>query len=234
MKKFLLILIASMVVGISNCNGQDIIVKMDGTTIQSKVDEVGTSEVKYHKWNNLDGPAYVISIADIQYIQFSNGEKETFEKDNTNNEQIKENESSLRQQIQDESNYYHNQQYDYNYWAREKESLRLRGKGLQTAGIIVGVVGSLAGLGGAVWAGLDDEALWYIPVLGICAPLTITGIILIGVGGSKIRAANNIHLTHIYQHNFKIGNQYISTNLDILSSNMKKTKTLGLGLTYSF
>ena len=37
---------------------QDIIVKKDGSTIISKVLEVGTSEIKYKKVSNQDGPTY--------------------------------------------------------------------------------------------------------------------------------------------------------------------------------
>lgn len=58
---------------------QDVIVKQDGSTILSKVIEIGTEEVKYKKFSNPDGPTYNIRKADIMTINYENGEKETFE-----------------------------------------------------------------------------------------------------------------------------------------------------------
>ena len=63
---------------------QDVIVKNDGTTVLSKVLEVGVSEVKYKKYSNLDGPVYSISKTDIMSINYENGDKESF-----NNEENK-------------------------------------------------------------------------------------------------------------------------------------------------
>lgn len=62
-----------------DCFAQDIIVKKDGSIIQAKVSEIGTSEVKYKKWSNQDGPSYAIVKSDILAITYQNGEKETFE-----------------------------------------------------------------------------------------------------------------------------------------------------------
>lgn len=61
------------------CYAQDMIVKKDGSIIQAKVSEIGTSEVKYKKWSNQDGPSYAIAKSDILAITYQNGEKETFE-----------------------------------------------------------------------------------------------------------------------------------------------------------
>ena len=57
---------------------QDIIVKRDGTTIMSKVVEVGTSEVKYKKWSNKNGPIYIIGKSELMAINYENGEKDSF------------------------------------------------------------------------------------------------------------------------------------------------------------
>lgn len=63
----------------TGCYAQDMIVKKDGSIIQAKVSEIGTSEVKYKKWSNQDGPSYAIVKSDILAITYQNGEKETFE-----------------------------------------------------------------------------------------------------------------------------------------------------------
>lgn len=60
---------------------QDVIVTNDGSTIICKVIEVGTSEVKYKKVSNMDGPLYSILNSDINTINYENGEKERFGKE---------------------------------------------------------------------------------------------------------------------------------------------------------
>lgn len=77
MKKLGIILIA--ICGCITTFAQDIIVKKDGSIIQSKVQKIGTQEVEYKKWTNQDGPTYTIAISDILAINYQNGEKETFD-----------------------------------------------------------------------------------------------------------------------------------------------------------
>ena len=55
---------------------QDVIVKKDGTTIQSKVMEISGTEIKYKKWSNQDGPMYSISRNEVNSINYQNGEVE--------------------------------------------------------------------------------------------------------------------------------------------------------------
>ena len=59
-------------------HAQDIIVMRDGSIVQSKVTEITSSEVKYKKYSNLDGPLYTIDKSTILAINYENGEKETF------------------------------------------------------------------------------------------------------------------------------------------------------------
>jgi hypothetical protein len=57
---------------------QDVIVKKDNSTILSKVIEINSSEIKYKKWSNQDGPIYSISITDVSCINYQNGESDKF------------------------------------------------------------------------------------------------------------------------------------------------------------
>lgn len=50
MKKILLLMV--FFASTFTASAQDVIVKKDGSTILSKVIEIGTTEVKYKKWNN--------------------------------------------------------------------------------------------------------------------------------------------------------------------------------------
>ena len=78
MKKFLLFV---MLLSVTTMSAQDVIVKKDGSTILSKVIEIGTSEVKYKKYSNPNGPIYTIRISDILSINYETGEKEAFGND---------------------------------------------------------------------------------------------------------------------------------------------------------
>ncbi|HWK07804.1 MAG TPA: hypothetical protein VNS58_29430 [Puia sp.] len=55
---------------------QDTITLKDGSEIKAKVTEVNSSEVKYKKWNNLDGPVFVIDKTTVFMIKYQNGGKD--------------------------------------------------------------------------------------------------------------------------------------------------------------
>lgn len=57
---------------------QDVIVKKDGSTILSKVLEVNSSDIKYKKFSNQSGPTYIISVTDVQTVNYENGEIDDF------------------------------------------------------------------------------------------------------------------------------------------------------------
>lgn len=79
MKQLLILLMAICPTSIF---AQDVIVKKDGSTVVSKVMEIGTSEVKYKKFSNQNGPTYAINKSEILSINYENGEKDTFEEAN--------------------------------------------------------------------------------------------------------------------------------------------------------
>jgi hypothetical protein len=59
--------------------GQDKIVKRDFKEILCKVSEIGTTEIKYKKAGNLDGPVYSVKKSEVLKIVFENGSEEKFE-----------------------------------------------------------------------------------------------------------------------------------------------------------
>ena len=65
---------------------QDVIVMKDRSTIMSKVLEITSTEIKYKKWNNQDGPTYSINRSEVVSINYENGEVEKFS-DNPNSQQ---------------------------------------------------------------------------------------------------------------------------------------------------
>jgi hypothetical protein len=58
--------------------GQDTIVQKNGSPIVSKVLEIDKHDVRYKKFENLEGPSYVISKSDISMIRYQNGSTDTF------------------------------------------------------------------------------------------------------------------------------------------------------------
>ena len=77
MKKVLLAF--SIILGCSlSAFAQDIITKKDGTDIQAKILEVNTSEIKYKRFSNLEGPVFTMPKSDILIIRYENGENEVF------------------------------------------------------------------------------------------------------------------------------------------------------------
>lgn len=97
MKKFLCLFI----LGILSlaAYSQDLIVKKDGSVIQAKVAEIGTSEVKYKKWTNQEGPTYSIAIADILAINYPDGSKEEFANTSATSQEVTPHEAGVPQLV---------------------------------------------------------------------------------------------------------------------------------------
>ena len=57
---------------------QDVIVKKDQSTVMSKVLEITSTEIKYKKWSNQDGPTYSISRTEVVSINYQNGNVDKF------------------------------------------------------------------------------------------------------------------------------------------------------------
>jgi len=58
--------------------GQDKIHKTDNSIIEAKVLEINKDEIKYKKFRNQNGPAYIIPITEVSMIVYENGEKEAY------------------------------------------------------------------------------------------------------------------------------------------------------------
>jgi len=59
-------------------HAQDKIYKTDNSVVIAKVLKVGSSEIEYKKFSNLNGPTYMVSKNDVTMIFYENGEKETY------------------------------------------------------------------------------------------------------------------------------------------------------------
>lgn len=77
MKKIVL-LIWTLIAATQWCLAQDFIITRDAKRIEAKVTEISDEEVRYKKFNNPDGPVYVIKASQISSIMFANGEVQLF------------------------------------------------------------------------------------------------------------------------------------------------------------
>jgi len=57
---------------------QDIIIMKDGSETQAIVIEVGIDEVRYKRFDNQEGPDYLLRKSDIFMIRYENGSKDVF------------------------------------------------------------------------------------------------------------------------------------------------------------
>ena len=83
MKSISLIILFILSVGI--LAAQDTLYMKNGEKINGKVLEVGTTEIKYKKAQNPDGPTYVTLKTEVALIEYKNGYKEVYNNDGTNN-----------------------------------------------------------------------------------------------------------------------------------------------------
>lgn len=76
MKKLILLLIMLLPCLVSQA--QDLLTKRNGDEIQVKVREITPEVVKYHRFDNLEGPVISVAKADVFMIKYENGTKEVF------------------------------------------------------------------------------------------------------------------------------------------------------------
>ena len=93
MKKLIIAIISILI--FNNVYTQDIIIKRNGEEIKSKVIEVGTTEIKYKKNDNINGPIFSIFKSDVFMIKYENGTKDVFnEEKSVNNSSNQTNEQN--------------------------------------------------------------------------------------------------------------------------------------------
>lgn len=77
MKKIITCFFATLFVA-NSLFSQDILTKKTGDDIKAKVLEVTTTEVKYKKFDNLNGPVFSILKSELLLIRYENGSKDVF------------------------------------------------------------------------------------------------------------------------------------------------------------
>ena len=97
MKKMIILLCTIFCV--LNVFAQDIIITKDSKRIEAKILEVSSTEVKYKRITNIDGPTFVELVSNISTIIYSNGEVEAFNVEIQKEEEIKIEDLSLENHL---------------------------------------------------------------------------------------------------------------------------------------
>lgn len=209
-------------------NAQDVIVKKDGSTILSKVLEVGQNEIKYKKFDNLDGPTYTIQKSELQAINYQNGAKDTFSAP-----------------VREENRYLPNNQNDGEQQHNDRALLALDALGSKFPKKMktwrnIGIIGgaALVGIGGIVMLsapsdkGYDEQMNTGGVIMG-CGVLGATACFLKAYSYKK--QIDMLQVSLLYQQEFQLNNgTSLSACIDIINDRTIGNNTLGLGLRYNF
>ncbi len=58
---------------------QDLITKKNGEDVQAKILEVNQRDIKYKRWDNLEGPTFTLLKSEILLVRYENGTNEVFQ-----------------------------------------------------------------------------------------------------------------------------------------------------------
>lgn len=235
MKKFLLFLMLALTGGAMKCAAQDVIVKKDGSTIVSKVLEITSTEVKYKKFTNQNGPTYTILKDEVQAINYENGEKDVFETATSN--QIQQNLTHSTLYLNSQASVNDQSLLEMTGYSKELE----KAKRLKIAGLIAGPTAILTGAimfaaGMGAWEDIYDS-----DGLAIAGCIMAAGGISTMIGclarAHKLKSQSfySLNTMPLYQYSIAFNNgTSLFTGVDFLKDNHLHTQTLGLGIRYNF
>lgn len=219
MKRVLLFL---MLLSATSVFAQDVIVKKDGSTILSKVVEVGSTEVKYKKFSNQNGPTYTITKAEIQAINYENGEKDTF----TGAVVTQPQQNIVLNHYEDLLS----SQKDY-----QKEKLLLSAKHWRNAAEACGYIGLIGGLVAVVlFSANGDYTVGGIVGGSLLGAGFLFDAILAQVANNKEEHAYSITSSAIFKQDFNLGNSRLSAGFNLMNDKRYNDYALGLGLSLTF
>lgn len=205
----------------TNVFAQDVIVKKDGSTILSKVIEIGSIEVKYKKHSNLEGPTYSILKSEIQTINYENGEKEKY---------------NVEPQQQSDFNYQNlTNKNEKEVSVKNKfaaEDLYKESRTLKAWSWVCVVVGAGGGITGVVLC--KNETLQYVCAGAGATLACAVGGGLMGLAQRKKREAESLLSSPIINHEIKIGKYTISPSVNLLSDTRTHKSNIGVGMNLYF
>jgi hypothetical protein len=76
LKTSCIFIVLFLAAGICSLAAQDLIVLKDGNMIEVKLIEISPSEIRYKRFDNLDGPTFVVPAANVYSLKYENGKTE--------------------------------------------------------------------------------------------------------------------------------------------------------------
>lgn len=76
MKRFCTFTVVLLLMEICSVAAQDLIIRRDGKIIEARVMEISPTEIRYKRFDHLDGPTIVIPAANVLSIRYENGTSE--------------------------------------------------------------------------------------------------------------------------------------------------------------
>lgn len=211
--------------------------KKDGSTILAKVLKITETEVEYKDFNSQDGPTRVISIANLQAINYQNGLEETFSEQTTNPAQkpdIVTNETATK--------FSNDQQLMQMYNMGKLPSPEQMQEKAQRLKLIGWIAGGILSAGGIVMASFNVKTHRVDPEIYIGAGVPMIGVGFATMAGCYFRAKRlerksqfSVQYAPLFQKEINFGdNERLMVGLDMLQDNNIKNKTLGMGLRCNF
>lgn len=201
----------------------DVITKKNGTTLQCKVTEVGSTLVKYKRATNLNGPDYTIELSEISNIKYENGSVDNFGESSvidTNAGQRTMTDAELMRM----------------YGARKHpgKSMKIAGITLTCIGAISLAIAGFSTEGFGYWGGNmskgTEVSLAIIGVSGIVAGPTCYII-----GTNKQKQYDRYGCSPFFEQDFQLGNNSLLTaDVNMINDNITHDKSLGLGVRFTF
>ena len=224
-------------------NAQDVIVKKDGSTVVCRIVELTATEAVYQKWNASNNYNYVMNLSDIKVINYQDGRRWTSEGTTYNNSLTPQNNDYNAGTQMNEAQLYaldnrfreYNPNIDY-----AKKAKRLKRAAWTTVGICL--LGGIILMGIAGGEDAMDAADGYDMALGgpglglIGISVTMTTILLKKAANyRRIAEKYSVNSASIFEKEITLRNgNRLRPGVDMLSSQIQKKPSLGLGLRYSF
>lgn len=247
-------MIACMILAAIGASAQDVIVKLDKSTILAKVLKVSSNEIEYKKFSNPEGPTYTILISEIVAINYENGEKDSFEtvaeSSTTNVSQAQaQNQTTFSTSTQQNSTTASNVSTSSNNYMfsgksleryQEREELLKSARTNKTWGTVIMCLGIGTAVAGLLLSegvlGVLDNTPCYI-MIGCGLPIGIlAGVILHNKASSQRAEANAIRVASIFEKDIEINGLTVSPGVKLMASTFenKRNYSVGLGATLRF
>jgi len=230
MKKFLLLSFLACILASVSANAQDVIVKTDNSTILSKVEEISSESIKYRKWDNLDGPVYVLNISEIISINYSNGTMETFKDKQKDNVEVKTEEATSVPQTPQIGNVQVAAENNIDFLRRD--DLLKSARGYNIGNISCNIAGWLFFAGGIVVGAVSENMVPGATMMCIGGTLWATSSFLKNKSQKLQREAYEIAKADIVE--MKLGDTNAYASLCSTYNPVINKSNIGVGLAFRF